>query len=174
MPNRLNLAGQKFGLLKVVGFSHVGGANIKSFWRVVCVCGQKRTVRGDHLRAGETISCGCDKLNRIEATRAASIAAGLKHGHSRRSRVSTEYKIWIGIKTRCLVPTNKDFKYYGARGISVCDRWLNSFENFLVDMGNRPKGLTLDRINTYGNYEPGNCRWATWHEQRVNQRKREK
>lgn len=73
------------------------------------------------------------------------------------------------MKQRCLNPKNPNFKDYGARGIRICTRWLPSFEAFLADMGDRPAGLTLDRINNDGHYEPGNCRWATRKEQRANQ-----
>jgi hypothetical protein len=75
------------------------------------------------------------------------------------------------MKTRCYNPNIKKFKNHGGRGISVCDRWLNSFENFLADMGEKPTGLTLDRIDNDGNYEPSNCRWTTWSEQNKNRRK---
>ncbi len=74
------------------------------------------------------------------------------------------------MKDRCLNPNDKNYKNYGGRGITVCERWMD-FTNFLADMGEKPEGLTLDRINNDGNYEPGNCRWATWKEQRRNQRK---
>jgi hypothetical protein len=76
------------------------------------------------------------------------------------------------MKRRCLEQTNVQFKYYGGRGITVCERWL-SFENFLSDMGERPAWTTLDRVNNDGNYEPGNCRWATAAEQRANQRRKQ-
>jgi hypothetical protein len=82
-----------------------------------------------------------------------------------------EYKAWIAMKYRCLKPYTPNYKYYGARGITVCDRWLNSYENFLADMGPRPSiSHSLDRIDFNGNYEPGNCRWATKAQQSVNRR----
>lgn len=74
------------------------------------------------------------------------------------------------MKGRCYVKSRPDFRYYGGRGITVCDRWRESYENFLADMGEVPEGLTLDRKDPEGNYEPGNCRWATRQEQRINQR----
>ena len=91
------------------------------------------------------------------------------HGHATGGVISPTYRCWVQMKQRCTNPKKPDYKYYGGRGIEVCMRWLK-FENFLADMGERPEGLTLDRINNDGNYESGNCRWATRMEQMHNTR----
>lgn len=87
-----------------------------------------------------------------------------QHGHNTRRGQSPTYKVWHGMKQRCGNPKDQNWRYYGGRGIAVCARW-HEFTNFLADMGERPIGMTLDRINGDGNYEPGNCRWATMKEQ---------
>jgi len=82
-----------------------------------------------------------------------------------------EYNIWNAMRQRCTNPNSQKWKHYGEKGIKVCDRWMNSFENFIEDMGTKPEGYSLDRINPYGNYEPDNCRWATYKTQNNNLKK---
>lgn len=103
--------------------------------------------------------------------RCGAIARATRHGHNTRDHASTRtYRTWNHMKQRCENPNNDNFAHYGGRGISVCERW-RSFENFLADMGERPAGTSLDRIDVNGNYEPGNCRWATQKVQRSNERR---
>jgi hypothetical protein len=156
---RLNLIGQKFGRLTVIAFAGIAKCG-QSSWECLCDCGNKKIVKSDHLRRGNTKSCGC--LRKITTAN-----RHLTHGMSH-SRI---YKRWIGMIKRCYNQNESNYKDYGGRGIIVCERWINSFENFFKDMGSTYKdNLQLDRINNNGNYEPGNVRWATPKENSNNRR----
>ncbi len=118
------------------------------------------------LRSGKTKSCGC--YARDKASEWGKKAT--RHGHAGK-RPSRTYQSWIAMRNRCYREKDVHYASYGGRGITVCGSWRASFEVFLADMGERPEGKTLDRIDPDGNYEPGNCRWATPVEQRANWRK---
>jgi len=156
--NFIDITGRKFGQLTALATE---GRNKKgeTLWLCQCACKNRVIVSGNQLRSGARKSCG--QHFKI-------------HGHASRNG-TPEYRCWISIKRRCQVPNHHKFPIYGARGISVCTRWRNSFALFLADMGLKPEPksmYSIDRINVNGNYEPGNCRWATPKQQRANQRPR--
>ncbi len=155
---QLELSGRSFGRLTVIRSLGYGG-----LWLCRCVCGATGQWRGAALNSGNTKSCGCLKAELLASGfHRTHGAASRKFGPSGRGK-SPEYAAWLGMIGRCENPSNDRWARYGGRGIEVCPRWRNSFENFLTDVGARPKGrYSLDRFpNNDGNYEPGNVRWAT-------------
>ena len=150
MGKKLDLTGHVYGKLAILHELKYPKPKRIS-WVCQCSCGNLCTVTTTELRCGDTKSCGCTHKEQL-------IARNYKHGNSK----SSEYHTWQSLRDRCLNPKNKMYKHYGARGISVCSEWLNSFENFYKDMGNKPTCKhSIDRINNNGNYCLENCRWVT-------------
>lgn len=156
---RKDITGQRFGKLVALSFvAHkTRGSNNQSKWLCRCDCGTEKAIFRSSLLKGASTSCGC-------STRTAN-------GEASRSRKTPEYQAWLGMSKRCENRKSRSWPHYGGRGITVCDRWRNSYAAFLADVGRRPSSRhSLDRINVNGNYEPDNVRWASSQEQIRNRR----
>lgn len=154
MSKVVNLSGQRFGRLVAIELARI--ENRRTVWRFSCDCGALVEKQGRHVLAGRTTSCGCFR---------AEGSANRRHGMTG----TPEYRSWSMMLDRCTNPRSRNYADYGGRGISVCARWRD-FATFYADMGTRPGGTSLDRIDVNDGYYPDNCRWASAVEQRANRR----
>lgn len=164
---KTNLEGLRFGRWLVTGIAGIKyyPSGAKQFrYACICNCGNTKIVVASCLKSGASKSCGC--LNKEIRSKLCSIR-NTKHGlHG-----SVEYKVWQSMVARCHCAGASGYKKYGAKGLSVCDRWRHSFETFLADMGVKPyPDASIERINPFGNYEPRNCKWIHLSEQQANKR----
>lgn len=161
---KIDRTGMRYGKLIVIGWSHSQYRSPRhgsyQFWFCKCDCGKSTVVLGNNLVKKNTTSCGCNSSRLTVGDRLTT------HGMSK----TQTYKSWSAMKDRCYQKSHKEYQRYGARGITVCKRWRDSFEYFFKDMGERPPGHSIDRININKGYSPSNCIWSTSEQQANNRR----
>ena len=154
-----DLTGQRFG--KLIAIERVPHPSKRAHWRCRCDCGQEAIKNSKYLLCGDTTSCGCDQ-------RAMRARGHTKHGGIVKGVKRREYVIWRSMKSRCYTKSSSNYRFYGANGITICERWRNDFAAFLSDMGPCPDGFTIERLDSSGPYAPENCCWADWATQHRN------
>lgn len=168
MGKLIDLTGQRFGRLLILSKDQEN-KNGQARWLCKCDCGNEKVIVGTYIRSGLTQSCGC--LNREISSKIHSTHGQTQGSTTSKKIITSEYQAWLAMKKRCAATNRKDSKHYALRGISVSPRWINSFENFLEDVGLRPSpNHSIDRIDVNGNYEPGNVKWSDRTEQALNKR----
>lgn len=168
MPNALDVTGLRFG--RLTALHKVQPKYGQTFWHCRCDCGVEKAVSLHHMRRGKIRSCGCVLREYLASEEHAKHCANAAlHPRSHGMSKTPVHAVWKSMRQRCANPNSPDYKWHGALGVKVCKRW-DKFENFYADMG-EPNGLTLDRIDAAGDYEPSNCRWASWDVQQTNKRR---